>query len=107
MVDEPAHTDLEADDGKPVPTRDVVYFRHDSEGRLDEDLTTWLRAQVAAGDPRAAHGTELVLDHYEQKCREASTNPAVEMECRLIWSVIQRLALPYADRSGYRDEWRP
>ncbi|WP_369126858.1 DUF6221 family protein [Amycolatopsis vastitatis] len=47
------------------------------------------------------------MDYYEQKCSEAATNPAVEMQCRLIWSVIQRLALPYADRSGYRDEWRP
>jgi hypothetical protein len=30
MVDEPAHTDLEADD-EHVPTRDVVYLRHDDE----------------------------------------------------------------------------
>ncbi len=105
-MDEPGHTDLEAD-GEHVPTRDMAYLRHDDEDRSDEELTTWLRGQVATGDPRGAQGTELVLDYYEQKCREASTNPAAEMECRLIWSVIQRLALPYADRSGYRDDWRP
>jgi len=92
-------------DAEHVPTRDVIDY--DDEGRPIGELTTWLRAQVATGDTRAAHGAENVLDYYEQKCREAAGNPAVELQCRLIWSVIQRLALPYADRSGYRDEWRP
>ena len=103
-ADEPDRAGRDTDDGH-VPTRDVVYY--DDAGRPIGELTTWLRAQVATGDVRAAQSVEHVLDYYEQKCREAATNPAVEMQCRLIWSVIQRLALPYADRSGYRDEWRP
>jgi hypothetical protein len=103
-VDEPRPVDPGADDER-VPTRDV--FAVDDEGRPIDELTTWLRAQVATGDARAAQSAEYVLDYYEQKCREAATNPAVEMQCRLIWSVIQRLAVAYADRSGYRDQWRP
>ena len=43
-----------------------------------------------------------VLDYFDQKCIEAVTNPGLELECKLTWSVIQRLALPYADQPGYR-----
>jgi hypothetical protein len=85
-------------------TRDVVYY---DDGQPAAELTAWLREQLATAATPAARGAEHVLDYFDQKCSEAVTSPGVELECRLLWSVIQRLALPYEDQSGYRPEWRP
>lgn len=97
-----------------------------------DDLITWLRAQLdederAArawmpfGTPTAAdrehiarHDPARVLAEVDAKrrildeCESAIRKSAPRSNLNdLGWTVLRPLALPYADRPGYRDEWRP
>lgn len=92
------------DDGSGIAERDD--FPSYPWGVGDAEL-----AYMAAVHPRVTRADveakRQVLDDYERRCHEAETNPALELECRLIRSVIQRLALPYAGHPGFREEWKP
>lgn len=52
-----------------------------------------------------------LLAEYEQAARYAKTtwgqSSADQSRARTLGKVVRLIALPYADRPGYREEWRP
>lgn len=92
-----------------------------------DELVTWLRAQLD-DDERAARAwlpfgnpTDADRDHF---ARHDPLRVLAEVDAKrriidwaLAWlerevapwnaDLIRMLALPYADRAGYREEWRP
>jgi hypothetical protein len=59
-----------------------------------------------------------ILDRYEEAVRRAATKPGYDAVARLetalakvtapeLERVVRLLALPYAGRDGWREEWRP
>ncbi|WP_422744313.1 DUF6221 family protein [Micromonospora sp. WMMD754] len=102
-----------------------------------DDLVTWMRQQLddderaarawlPLGNPAAAdrehiarHDPARVLAEVDAKRRvidvlrgfepndEWSTQPDMGLRQNNAAGALRALALPYADRPGYRDEWRP
>jgi hypothetical protein len=90
------------------------------------DLITWLRAQLDE-DERVARAFAARLDAhlFETGWGPARVLAEVDAKRRILdlmmpgrpvypgaygqayRDVLRLLALPYADRDGYRDEWRP
>ena len=99
---------------------------------MGDDLMAWLRAQLDMREKEIALIAKLanapeehtrmllaevdakrrIIDVYQADVIDVSVVPgrpewmhgAVPVEAH---TVLRLLALPYADRPGYRDEWRP
>lgn len=94
-----------------------------------DELLTWLRAQLDADEQGARQALEdlhpalrsftrhahvlrqvaahrAILDHVERELADTGGDNPWWYADRLL-PVIQHLAAAFADRPGYRDEWRP
>ncbi|MDQ0758659.1 DUF6221 family protein [Streptomyces canus] len=88
-------------------------------GALDGRVSRWpegpVVAHVLAHDParvlREIDAKRKLLDEFEQADRYSRTtwgqSNADQSRARTLGKVLRLLALPYADRPGYREEWRP
>jgi hypothetical protein len=87
-------------------------YKDGNYAEYEEHLTTpdWVLADIAA--------KRAILDRYEDAVRLDTSKPGYDPVARLNVSlakvlapelerVVRLLALAYADRPGYRDEWRP
>ncbi|MGC4769216.1 DUF6221 family protein [Micromonospora sp. DT44] len=89
-----------------------------------DDLLVWLRAQLAEDErdwlPTATGARQngkttarRMLAEVDAKRRilelyDVSTSRELKPDAwELMKHAVRALALPYADRPGYRDEWRP
>jgi hypothetical protein len=91
-----------------------------------DDLVTWLRAQLDVDEAEADTVLSPPPGHYDKgwqadKLREYAMRELAEVDAkrRIIdeavrlagydgeFQFLEMLALPYADRPGYREEWRP
>jgi hypothetical protein len=72
-------------------------------------------AHIAAHDParvlRETDAKRKILDEFEQADRYSRTtwgqSNADQSRARTLGKVVRLLALPFADRPGFREEWRP
>ncbi|MEU3507647.1 DUF6221 family protein [Streptomyces longwoodensis] len=82
------------------------------------DLGVEVRAHMAAHDParvlREIEAKRAIVSRYEFAAKEAErlalagSDPEVWIQVSgALQSCVLCLALPYADRPGYREEWRP
>lgn len=89
-----------------VPSTGVLQLGDDLVPTGDGPLAEF----IAGNDPQAVlddiRSKKAILDDYERRCRD-TTNPARELECRLIRGVIQQLATVYAGHPDYREDFRP
>lgn len=84
-------------------------------GETDDQQSMRDAAFIAAHDParvlREIDALRQVLAEYEQAARYAKTYwgqaNASQSRAQALGKVVRLLALPYADRPGYREEWRP
>jgi hypothetical protein len=91
----------------------VLFYRHDS-GPLKPGLADYVAEWDPARVLRDIDAKRAIVARYEFVCTEASRTTITEEE-REVWvqvggtlqSCVLQLALPYTDRPGYRDEWRP
>jgi len=106
------------DPSQPYVIFDVAAFRANRTleyvGRLaaverDED-----RAFIAAHDParvlREIEAKRAIVARYERAMENRRAHPkdlASAGALLALHGVVGLLALPYADREGYREEWRP
>lgn len=94
------------------------------------DLVTWLRAQLDEDERRAPLVADImrlrpatarfadrllaevdakraVLDIWERENAQRYVHAEGESRSWLVDEVVKLLALPYADRPGYEEAWRP
>ena len=89
--------------GEGMPgLRDECLWKADTPGRYTREMSEQVAHHVARHDPAR------VLREVEAKRRlldVADTLLTTGLEDG--WDVVWALALPYADRPGYREDWRP
>jgi len=105
--------------GHPVSVADELVEQADTFERVvvfDEGSPSEEQAHhIAEHDParvlREIDAKRQVLAEYEQAARYATTtwgqSNADQSRARTLGKVMRLLALPYADRPGYKESWRP
>jgi hypothetical protein len=80
---------------------------------MTDELITWLRAQLDEDEAWAGETAELaeveakraildLIDAARGACLQEFCEPPVDAD-----QIFRHLAKLYADRPGYREEWRP
>ena len=102
-------TTLAPDD--TVPTVELVGSGMSGGGVHEEALGRHIVAHDPARVLREIDAKRQVLAEYEQAARYATTtwgqSNADQSRARTLGKVMRLLALPYADRPGYKESWRP
>ena len=89
-------------------------YEHDKHWRGFQLDTPEMAAHVAEFDParvlREVEAKRRILDDYERAFEDRKLHPgdlALAGARLALHGVVKLLALPYSDRPGYREEWRP
>ncbi|MDX3068734.1 DUF6221 family protein [Streptomyces sp. ND04-05B] len=89
---------------RPGGNAAIVWYRNPADGYDDmAKLRDWASAEDGWTHERVLREIEAkrrIIGAFENYDREAPELDVPE-------SVVRLLALPYADRPGYREEWRP
>jgi hypothetical protein len=108
-----------------VPTRTTLHY--DGEGNevpgQPGDLVVWLRAQIDVDERyadeyppfqarvlREVEAKRRLIGMYEASAKAAADDPNddEQVHCaRGLRYAVEVAALPYSDRPGYLDKWRP
>jgi hypothetical protein len=116
QLDEDRAALLRYRDGHEGP---CLNYKGQDPAHYDDHDSCVLHLEASEGTPyrdaefglREIDATRQVLDEHEQADRYARTtwgqSNADQSRARTLGKVVRLLALPYVDRPGYRDDWRP
>lgn len=95
------------DDDQEMASKAVEYRRFPTYGELDRSLTPRVRGHIARWEPARVLAEVEAKRRIIDRCLEGiAEDEWVRNLSPLAEGVILHLAQPYADRPGFKDEWR-